>query len=127
MNKLLVLLLAFSSAANATRYSYFPDSQMYPGAGFDVLRPDKAFPDCVVHEGLEAGNHESGSQASDHSRVSLKLLKTREDFYQFINFSASLAGSYKFFSGSASYSMEQEDKFMEVTIPFIALDIKERA
>jgi hypothetical protein len=111
MRALIAFIFILSSTAQAARYTYFPDSQLYPGSGFDIFRPDNAFPDCVEFDELEAGNHSPSSGASDNSRVSLKLLKTREDFYQFTNFSSSMAGSYKFFSGSASYSMEQEDKF----------------
>lgn len=98
------------SIAQASKYTYFPDSHMYAGSGFDFQRPAEAFRDCVLHDGEKAMGS-PGHNRSDNSRVALKLLKTREDFYQFINFSASLGGSYKFFSGSASYQFEQEDKF----------------
>lgn len=121
MKVILLLLISVGFSAHASRYTYFPDSQLYPGAGYDIFRPDNAFPDCVDSDGIESGNHNQRMGSSDSSRVSLKLLKTREDFYQFINFSASMGGSYKFFSGSASYSMEQEDKFHSDSITWAVM------
>lgn len=111
MRLLLALLMIFANTAHAARYTYFPDNQLYPGAGFDLFHPDTAFPDCLDSDGVESGNHSQEMGTADTSRVSLKLLKTREDFYNFIHFSASMGGGFKFFSGSTSFSFEQEDKF----------------
>ena len=116
MKRLLFIFLVISSEAWGTIYNYYPDSHLSPGSGFDLYRPDVAFPACVDFDGIESGNHNPGDGVSDNSRVSLKLLKSREDFYQFINYSMSMGGSYKFFSGSASYKFQQEDKFHSDTI-----------
>lgn len=111
MKKLILIIACLGAQANATKYTYFPDSHLYMGSGMDLFRPDTAFPDCVEYDGVVPAHHDDGSTGSNNSRVALKLIQTRDDFYKFINFSASMGGSYKFFSGSASYRFEEENKF----------------
>lgn len=110
-----ILLTLMGSGAHAGSYKYHPDSWLHLGKGINPFYPSNGYADCIAYDG-EARIDNSGVR---ETTATLSLVKTREDFYNLTQFSASIAGSYKFVSGSGSYRSEKEDTFHSDSLTWI--------
>lgn len=96
-------------------YQYLPEGWMRLGGGYNPYQPTAGFAECISHEGEERKDY-SGVK---NSVATITKLSTLESYYILTHFSASLAGSYTFYSGSASYNSLQEDAFHSDTFTWI--------
>lgn len=95
---------------NAGIYNYHPSSPMYIGGGFDPFRPTNGFQECLVWDSIEAVDSRDGESAVDTS-VLIETVRKKKDFYNKIEFSAQIQGSYGFLSGEGSVDMVDEYAF----------------
>ncbi len=114
---LLVLLFIQSYLSYGVTYNYHPDSHLYMGGGYNPFKPDDAFLQCIVHDGELSVDTEGALT----SVVRIQQVKSRQDFYQKIDFSASIAGSYAFMKGSGSVQMEDERAFHSDSFSWLIL------
>jgi len=102
-------ILRISSPAPAAEYAYHPRSRVYLGGGYDPYHPDTAYLPCINYSSID----QVDTQGATNTVVKMLQVKTRQDFYQLTNFSASLAGSYLFMSGGGSVESIDEEAFHE--------------
>lgn len=115
---LAVLTLALNPfASDAAIYGYHPESRLYLGGGFNPYLPANGYIRCIEHNGEEAVD----TQGAASSDINISLVTSREDLYQKINFSASMAGSYGVFSGGGSIRIEDERAFHSDSLTWIIL------
>jgi len=106
------ILLSASMAAEV--YQYHPKSPLRIGGGFDPLRPDRAFPDC-----LESADPVKLSAGPPETVFDSSLVKTRKELYHHLQIDASLSASYGLFSASASFSLDEEYSFSESDVLWV--------
>lgn len=111
------LILLLSSSAFATKYEYHPNTRLYMGGGYNPYKPTEGYFDCIEHDGERAVD----SPGAVTTLVRMEQIKTRQEFYQKIDFSASIAGSYMVFSGENSVSLEDERAFHSDSLTWMIL------
>jgi len=107
-----LLLVCGPSIVLADPYQYYPNSPIHLGATFDPRQITEVHLPCIKFDGrsqLDAYN--SSSQLGMETQYTVDQLKTRHQLYNYLHISASVSGHYKFFSGGASYDLEQESTF----------------
>lgn len=117
MLRSIIAALLLSGTSIAGNYAYYPNSPLHMGGGYNPYLPDEIYLNCIEHDG--EGPVDSDGATSTY--VSLEQVKTREDFYRHIDFSASIAGSYKFYKGETSVQMESERAFHSDSFSWIVL------
>lgn len=115
MNRLLTALALYIfpllntpyAAVNAAEYGYHPSSPLRLGAGMNPSDLLESYPVCFDYEVTPVG----GTSGSSIFRVT--LLESRRDFLREMSLSASMSGHYKFFSGGASFGLDEGYSFSE--------------
>lgn len=111
---ILFYLIFFPSCGIAQIYHYHPNSPALIGGNFDPTFPGRAYPECLVrsHERAESllPGQKPGSAAE--TKFFIRSVSSRQELYRMLNVSLSLSGSYGFFSGDYSGSLEQENTFL---------------
>lgn len=115
MKKIIICMLLMSVTAQAGQYAYHPFARLYLAGGFNPYFPDRAYLPCIDHD----GEHPVETDGAVGSEVEISLVTNRQDLYQKINISASLSGSYTFYSGSASERYEDEQAFHSDSLTWI--------
>ncbi|HAG91027.1 MAG TPA: hypothetical protein DCL41_04105 [Bdellovibrionales bacterium] len=122
MKSLLVFTIALlGSVSQAAIYDYSPDSRLYMGGGFNPYKPTSGYLNCVEFDAQVSPDNDNNPNATYSSSVDIKQIKSRTDFYSFLNFSTSVSGSYSFMGGSASYSLLDERAFHSDSLTFMVL------
>jgi hypothetical protein len=115
---LMLGLAALASVpAQAAVYSYHPKSRVYLGGGYSPFHPDTGYLECVDSEGVKAVD----TAGAVKTTVKMIQIKTIEDFYKQVSFSASLAGSYMFYSGGGSVESFSEQAFHADSFTWLVL------
>ncbi|MBL6989002.1 MAG: hypothetical protein ISR65_04465 [Bacteriovoracaceae bacterium] len=117
--KLIVSAVALMISTNALSdiYNYHPESRLYMGGGYNPYHPYNGYLACIDHDGEQAVD----TQGAVSSEIFVGLLQSRKDFYNLINFSSSLGGSYLFFNGNASVDLTDERAFHSDSLTWIIL------
>lgn len=97
----LLLFLTFST--NASQYNFPTVFRL--GAGVNASNPGESYPYCFDFK----SRFVPGSAGTSLFKTS--LIKTRKEFLKALNVSASAAGKYAFFSGSATASVDEKYAF----------------
>jgi hypothetical protein len=102
------IVFCTAMSVSAEVYQYHPKSPLRIGGGFNPLRADRAFPDCI-----EPTKPERLSEAPPETTFDASLVRTRKELYHHLQIDASLSASYGLFSAAASFSLDQEYSFSE--------------
>ncbi len=113
--------LAIAGGAQAEVLQYHPNSPVFMGGNFDPSFPGRAYPECLQRttvrpESLLPGQRPGTAAAT---QFFLKKVTSRKEMYRLLNVSLSISGSYGFFSGDFSGSLEQENTFSEDSFTWI--------
>lgn len=95
------------ATVNAAEYGYHPSSPLRLGAGLNASDLLESYPVCFDYEVTPVG----GTSGSSLFRVT--LLESRRDFLREMSLSASMSGHYKFFSGGASFGLDEGYSFSQ--------------
>jgi len=115
-----VASIVCNAAALAGTYAYFPNSPLFLGANFDPTALNEARLPCIQftteiqrekYKGNDNGARGGGTVSPRQTQFDLSQIKSRESLYKHLNISASISGSYGFFSGSGSFELESENTF----------------
>ncbi len=99
----------FNATALGAKYEYHPNTRLYMGGGYNPFKPTEGFFDCIEHDGEKAVD----SNGAVSTLVRIEQVKTRQEFYQKIDFSASIAGSFMFIL-IASDSEDSFERYSQV-------------
>lgn len=97
----------------AAEYTYHPAVSLRLGAGTDPRDPLDPFPYCFQFESRDI----AGTAGS--SEFTLKQVKNRRDLMEQLGVSISLSGRYKFFSGGAKLSLDENYAFSSDSLTWI--------
>jgi hypothetical protein len=135
----LAVIAVGNSSVRAESYGYIPDTKIYLGGGFDPLFPQRNFPLCVAAKNecqtsalnsiacLTAAENSAGGvrptppYLGNTTQFSIRQIKSKFEFFQEINVSVSLSGSYGPFSASGSFSSYSMDEITEDSLTFMVL------
>jgi hypothetical protein len=126
-------LIAFALVASnvsAENIGYIPNGGVYLGRGFDVLNPQTNFPLCLSSKGecqtgvegsigCLSGGPPPSTGLGETTSFSIKQIHSKSEFFQEINISASLSGSYGPFSGSGSFSSTSLDQINQESLSWM--------
>ena len=116
---LVLIVLLMPDRLFAGSYGYLPGQAIRLGAGFNPIRPDKVFPNCLQARaecsgeklgslGCIAGDgyYDGGKNVkfAPTTTFSVRQIKSKFDYFKELNISASVSGSYGAFSAAGSYS-----------------------
>jgi len=105
-------LICAGTPAYAEAYQYYPNSPLHLGSTFDPrFMADAKLPCIKFQNRLQLSAYDSNKPLSMETQYTIDQLTTRRQLYEYLHVSASVSGHYKFFSGGASYDLEQENTF----------------
>ena len=96
-------------------HSYDPYSAIYLGAGFDPKQPDEAFNQCINFDSTKNVD----TNGAIKTTFDATIIRTREDLHKHLGISASVSARYKFFSGGAAMSFNDDYNFHSDSIVWI--------
>lgn len=125
-----VLGVTFPVATSASVLQYYPDSPAYIGGNFDPSNLTQAYAPCLKPSGYHSLDWYQDSSAAGgvvsaktptaiSTNFFIKSIRSRKDLYDVLNVSASVSGSYGFFSGSAAFGLEKETNYEEDTFSWV--------
>jgi hypothetical protein len=121
---LLVLVpLGFASAAQGREvkadpasYSFYPDSPLHLGGGFNPNDVAKVLPDCIQYTRIPLDG-ESGK--AKNNPLTQTLVLNPEQLNQTLNMDAKLDASYLAFHGNASYNFVSDNLFSDSSLTVV--------
>lgn len=115
-----VAALSISAPAFGAIYNYHPNSTVYLGGGFDPYNPTQGFRECLTWNGVKPIDSSTGNTAVETTAL-VQAVKTKKDFYNLVDFSTQIQGSYGLFSGEASVDLIDEYAFHEDSLTWVVL------
>jgi hypothetical protein len=112
-----VCTLLHSSLGIAASYDYHPKSRLYLGGGYNPFHSDDAYQVCLEHRGIKPVDTEGATS----TQVEMIRLRSQEEFFKETQFSASIEGSYAFFSGGGSISSHDAEAFQSDAFTWMVL------